>query len=90
MKSFPFCCHALFSILRWLLSDKSSDGAYSKTTKTSYTVLRSQDNGLDTVDASVPTDSGSSTKAFIILGLIFLLALVALGVLYKGFPELDK
>lgn len=82
-----------FSVFYYILPDKSSDDGYSKTThttKTSYTVLRPQDNGVDVVDTPMPADSGSSTKSFIILGLIFLLALVALGVLYKGFPELDK
>jgi hypothetical protein len=58
----------------------------------SYTVLRSHtSDDLDTVDAgSVAVDAGSSTKSFIILGLIFLLSLCALGVVYVGFPKLEK
>lgn len=33
---------------------------------------------------------GSSTKSFLILGLIFLASLLALGVVYLNFPKLDQ
>ncbi|KAK7099449.1 transmembrane protein 41B-like isoform X2 [Littorina saxatilis] len=71
---------------------KSSGGDYTKVTrssKTSYTVLRSQDD-TDAVDAAIPAEAGSSTKSFVILGLVFLLSLVALGVVYKTFPKLEN
>ncbi|KAK7500354.1 hypothetical protein BaRGS_00008261 [Batillaria attramentaria] len=59
----------------------------TRTTKTNYTQLRSTG---DDVDAPIVIDdSGSSTKPFFILGLIFLAALVALGLVYLGFPKLD-
>ncbi|XP_025087834.1 transmembrane protein 41B-like isoform X2 [Pomacea canaliculata] len=69
-------------------ADSSTDGDYvqvTHTSKTSYSTSEQQDPML----VPLSSDSGSSTKSLIILGLIFVTSLLALGVVYLGFPKLD-
>lgn len=77
LRSYSFIC-----------ADSSTDGDYvqvTHTSKTSYSTSEQQDPML----VPLSSDSGSSTKSLIILGLIFVTSLLALGVVYLGFPKLD-
>ncbi|XP_076471910.1 uncharacterized protein LOC143301526 [Babylonia areolata] len=78
------------------LNRSTQSGTSSTTTKTSYTLLRSQHNSLDKVDSVdytplPPVDyppspaeeaGGSCTKSVVVLALVFFLSLVALGVVF--------
>ena len=44
---------------------------------------------MEKLDEKEQSEKDSSTKSFVILGLIFLASLIAIAVIYFSFPELE-
>ena len=53
--------------------------------ETEFTQLKTKDPG----QTSLPDDNGGSTRSFILLAVIFLTAVLLVGVVYHNFPKLE-
>ncbi|XP_046581670.1 transmembrane protein 41B-like [Haliotis rubra] len=71
------------------LRQKYSKSRYTSRHVSEYDLSYSTDE-TDSRQRSRHASEGSSTKSFLILGLIFLASLLALGVVYLNFPKLDQ
>ncbi|XP_076450083.1 transmembrane protein 41B-like isoform X2 [Babylonia areolata] len=69
-------------------ASQSHDGVPNRMTLKGVAKGNGVDKSSDYGDGGA--DTGSSTRSFILLGLIFLMALVGLLVVYRSFPKLDE